>query len=467
MPLVENVMSNFSSPITADAIRDLTDLKKNLDDIFLLTNAIVVSLMQAGFACLEAGAVRSKNSTNIMMKNLFDLFIAAIAYYLIGFTLAYGHGSSFMGMTWWAGIGFPESKLAFWFFQFIFAATAATILSGAVAERCNFAAYIIYNAVISGWVYPVVSHWAWHDEGWLNVMGFEDYAGSGVVHALAGVASFVAAAFLGPRKGRFPGSPIPGHSIPLLGLGTLLLISGFLAFNGGSLGHMSNAGDGEIISRSMVSTIMGGCGAAVVSLIVGKYLGDGPWPFTWSVNGILSGMVSICAAADNYTSGAAMIVGAIGACAFIGLHYLVILAKVDDPLDACAVHFGAGFWGVIAKPIFSNSGLLYGNTEAASTLLINILGLAAIIAWTTANSAILFGALKYLGIFRVSEEQELAGMDISMHGEVAYPPSSWEWQTSSRWQEEGAVGKSGDCKLEKVDYDNFAFQGDKKHEHER
>ncbi|XP_014289420.1 putative ammonium transporter 1 [Halyomorpha halys] len=443
---------------------EFVELKKDIDDMFLLINGIIVSFMQAGFACLESGAVRTKNTTNIMMKNLLDLFICSIFYYLIGFPLAYGNGSSFIGLTYWAGNDFQESRLAFWFFQFVFAATAATILSGAVAERCNFIAYIVYSGVISGFVYPVVSHWAWHEEGWMKKMGYKDFAGSGVVHALAGMASFVAASFLGPRKGRFPGQPISGHSTPLLGLGALLLISGFLAFNGGSLGQISGPGDSELVARSMVSTIFGGTGAAIVALVFGRCLSDAPWPFSFTLNCTLAGMVSVCGGPEVYNSWSAMIVGGIGSIVYIGFHLLITYIKVDDPLDASPLHFGAGAWGVLARPIFENDGLIYGNIKDFPTKITNnIIGVLAIMAWSAGSSIILFGALKVTGFLRISEEEEIIGLDLSKHGENAYPSSAWE-RTSSSWVEGDILANSSDCKLEKINYDNYAFQMEKRHE---
>ncbi|KAK9496981.1 hypothetical protein O3M35_012781 [Rhynocoris fuscipes] len=372
------------------------------------------TVMQAGFACLEAGAVRTKNSLNIIMQNLLDLFICSIFYYIFGYTLAYEEGNAFLGYMNWAGTGLADSRLSYWFFQFIFAATAATIISGAVAERCNFIAYIVYSGLISGVVYPIVSHWAWHKDGWLQSFGYVDFAGCGVVHALAGVCSFISAAFLGPRLGRFTnGKPndLPGHSLPLVGIGALLLISGFLAFNGGSLGHISQPGDSEIVARSMLSTIVGGSGGAVVSLILGRLglYGPSPWPFSMTLNATLAGMVSICGGPEAYATWAAFVVGAIASLVFFCLHHIVLFLKVDDPLDATAVHFGAGCWGVLARPFFTNGGLIYGNSDALSLLFHNAVGLLAIILWSTISSTIIFGGLKLLGVLRISDEEQMKG----------------------------------------------------------
>uniref|UniRef100_A0A0N7Z8Z4 Ammonium transporter n=1 Tax=Rhodnius neglectus TaxID=72488 RepID=A0A0N7Z8Z4_9HEMI len=443
----------------------MEDLKKDMDDFFLLTNAIFVSFMQAGFACLESGAVRTKNSLNIIMKNLLDLLICAVFYYITGYTLAYEDGNSFLGYSRWAGYGFEESKLAYWFFQFIFAATAATIISGAVAERCNFVAYIVYSGLISGVVYPIVSHWAWHQDGWLRNMGYSDFAGCGVVHALAGVCSFVAAALLGPRIGRFSnGKPkeIPGHSLPLVGVGALLLISGFLAFNGGSLGHITQPGDSETVARSMFSTIVGGSGGATVSLILGRVgmYGPSPWPFSPTLNAALAGMVSVCGAPEAYATWAAFLCGAIGCLIYFALHRLVLFLKVDDPLDTVAVHFGAGVWGVFARALLSQEGLIYADPNALNLLLHNAIGVFAIICWSAVTSIILFGSLKLLGLLRISEEEELKGLDISKHGETSYPSSAWGWynDTVEFYPENGGTFKM------KREYDNHAFQLEKRNQ---
>ncbi|XP_054285199.1 putative ammonium transporter 1 [Macrosteles quadrilineatus] len=422
-------MSGIEANITMEDRLEYLD--KNIDDMFLVFNAIIVSLMQAGFACLEAGCVNSKNVTSIIMKNVLDLFICGICYWLVGYSLAYSPGNSLLGYSWWAGVGVSETSMAHWFFQFIFAATAATIISGAVAERCNFAAYIVYSSVISGFVYPVVSHWAWGEGGFLATLGYRDFAGSGVVHAVAGVCSFIAAAFVGPRIGRFENGLVvekPGHSVPLVGIGGLLLVSGFLAFNGGSLGHISQPGDSEIVARSITSTIMGGSGAAVVVLVLSKVglLGPPTWAFSTTLNAVLAGMVSICAAADIYSTLGAIITGAIACPVYLVLRSFVIYLRVDDPLDAVAVHFGAGVWGVIAMPIFSKGGLAYGvDNESVAQLWHNTVGVLVMIIWSTVCSVLLFGLLRLLNLLRVSESEELEGLDISKHNEPAYPEKGW------------------------------------------
>lgn len=428
---------------------ELEELKKNVDNIFILTNAIIVCLMQCGFACLEAGAVRSKNTTNIIMKNVMDIFISCISYWLVGYALAYGNGNSFIGWTYWAGIGIPPGKMSHWFFQFVFAATAATIVSGAVAERCNFIAYIVYSVGISGIVYPPISHWVWTQEGWLNQMGYIDFSGCGPVHLLGGVCSFFGAWFLGPRIGRFGSKydsdkeEIVGHSIPLVGIGGMILIAGFLSFNGGSLGTMTNPGDGDIIARVISNTILGGTGGSIAVLSVTKLGLFGPscWSFTHTLNAALIGMVSVCAGVNNMAMWAAFLCGVTAAPVYMLIHFLMIRFKVDDPLDAVAVHFGGGLWGLIAACIFDNNGLILGKGhESAMILAHRLIGAVTIIAWGSAASCIMFGALKCLGKLRVTEEEEIKGLDIAMHNEPGYHPMGWKtYPTGTMWQSSTAL----------------------------
>uniref|UniRef100_A0A146MH48 Ammonium transporter n=1 Tax=Lygus hesperus TaxID=30085 RepID=A0A146MH48_LYGHE len=389
--------------------------------------------MQAGFACLEVGAVRTKNAVNILMKNLLDMVICCFAYYMVGYPLAYGEGNPFIGYQHFAGVGLPDSAYVDWFFQFIFAATTATIVSGAVAERCQFAAYLIYSAVISGFVYPVVSHWAWSKHGWLNTLGFHDLSGCGVVHALAGTCAFVAAALLGPRKGRFDekGKPqdMGGHSLPITGIGALLLFTGFLAFNGGAIFHITGKGDDILVARSMINTIIAGCGGSLLTLVMAKLHlleSESPWPFTLILNGTLAGMASSCAAPHKYAAWAMFIIGMISALCYQYLHRLILFLKVDDPLDATALHFAGGSWGMLAEGFFQPEGLLYKwSYESGMEIVYNTVGLLAIILWGAVWSICLFGGLKCFGLLRVSEREELEGLDKKEHGEEAYPRAAW------------------------------------------
>ncbi|XP_069694957.1 putative ammonium transporter 1 isoform X2 [Periplaneta americana] len=426
---------DFENFTLANLTVEVFGLKEGLNDVFLLSNGIIVCLMQCGFACLEAGAVRSKNTTNIIMKNIMDIFISSLAYWLFGFALAYGDGNTVFGYTHWAGVGIDYGKMANWFFQCIFAATAATIVSGAVAERCNYIAYIVYSFVISGLVYPPVTHWTWTEQGWLHKLGYVDYSGCGPVHLLGGVCSFYGAVFLGPRLGRFGNKytniekdDIVGHSVPLTGIGGMILIAGFLAFNGASIGSMSNPGDEYVIARVIINTVLGGSGGSIVMLGLCKLglCGQAAWSFSFTLNAALAGMVSVCAGADVMAMWASFLSGAIAALIYLGLHHVMLRMKIDDPLDAVAVHFGAGLWGLISASLFGNGGVVYGASyESGQLLWHRIVGASVIILWGSVASCIMFGALKGFGVLRVTEDQELKGLDIAMHNEPGYPLKGW------------------------------------------
>ncbi|ESO95416.1 hypothetical protein LOTGIDRAFT_188698, partial [Lottia gigantea] len=411
---------------------DFNALQSNLDQFFLLTNGMIVLLMQCGFAFLEAGAVRSKNSTNILIKNLMDQFFAGISYWLVGYAFAFGKGHWFIGYSYWASADMPQEDFALFFFQYVFAATAATIVSGAVAERCEFIAYIIYSVLITGFIYPVVTHWVWYGEGWLLTLGYLDFAGSGVVHVLGGIAAFVAAFFLGPRKGRFHKSsktvaPIRGHSVPLAALGGFILLFGFLAFNGGSQLSISKTGDGSAISLAVVNTVISGSTSALFTLVINRAVGTSKWSLLTTLNGALAGMVAICAGCNVYYPWASCIVGFFAAISYRLINWSVTKLWIDDPLDAVAVHFGGGSWGVIAVAFLHKERGIIFNFDNESGLLLGyqLAGLLSIGVWTAVTCTIMFGGLKLAKIFRVSSELEAKGLDIPKHGEPAYPTEAY------------------------------------------
>ncbi|XP_069178769.1 putative ammonium transporter 1 [Procambarus clarkii] len=427
MPTPPLLAAPLASPAPLESL-EVALLKKNLDMLFLIVFGIFIFLLQAGFAFLEAGAVRSKNTTNILIKNMLDVFIGGISYWLVGFPLAFGEGNSFCGTAYWASYGLADERLAFWFFQFVFAATAATIVSGSMAERCAFNAYLIYSLVLSAVVYPVVSHWAWSDAGWLKAEAYQDFAGSGVVHLTGGVAALVGAVILGPRIGRFgPNSKgICGHSVPLAALGGFILLFGFLAFNGGSQASISHEGDALAVAKSVVNTVISGCSGGITVLLVyrsGMCCRPSTWSFLMALNGSLTGMVSICAGCNVVRPWGACVTGALGGAVFLAIHSLLPKLKVDDPLDAVAVHMGGGLWGLVAVALFQDGGIVYGGS--AEVLAWNIVGALAIVAWSGGLCLVMFGSLRLLGVLRVPPEMEIAGMDILKHGEPAYPAEAW------------------------------------------
>ncbi|CEF71676.1 Ammonium transporter family and Ammonium transporter AmtB-like domain-containing protein [Strongyloides ratti] len=423
----------------------------NENAFFMCSMALIIFLMQCGFAFLEAGAVRSKNTTNILIKNLLDSCLAVIGYYCIGWAFAYGPGTP--GSTWNLFIGYSQFFLAGvdnysrFFFQYVFAATSATIVSGAVAERCEFATYITYCTVISSFVYPILTHWGWADGGWMkNGINTEtihttyiDNAGSGVVHLCGGAISFLAAYMMGPRHGRFATEDeeesieIKGHSVPFAALGGFILMFGFLAFNGGSVAEIVRPGDGPIVALAMTNTILSGAFAAMIFLVI-HYIWNGKWTLLLTINACLAGMVAACAGCNRMMPWGSAFVGVGAGLIYLGLSKLMIKLKIDDPLDAFAVHAGGGFWGLIAVCIIAPDGIAYSIVnvingtkdkysigQAFAQLGWNIICAIAIITWSIGIMGPVFSFLKIIKKFRVSYEVETKGLDIYKHGEAAYP----------------------------------------------
>jgi len=379
----------------------------NLNQFFLLIMGALVMFMQAGFAFLEAGSVRSKNVVNILLKNVLDCFLGALSYWAFGYAFAYGDvdpdhpqagANKFIGFKYFFSIyanhlDGGDGYFAGWFFQFVFAATAATIVSGAVAERTQFGAYLAYSTFITGFIYPVVTHWGWSGTGWLqnhnqvsmarhvysdlgvmnysesDTVGYVDFAGSGLVHCTGGIAALMGAISIGARIGKFSDDgtkqfQIPGHSVPLASLGGFILFLGFLAFNGGSeLSIVGYAGAGQAVAMSFMNTVLGGAAGAIFAIMCNYlYAMVKREPQYWSlltcINGGLAGMVAMCAGCNVIHQGTAIGIGAMGG---ITLWWVSLLLKnlgVDDPLDAFAVHYGGGVVGVLATPVFMTGGIV-------------------------------------------------------------------------------------------------------------
>lgn len=422
----------------------IDDLIASIDVFFVLTMGIVCFLMQAGFALLEVGSIRAKNASNIMLKNMMDAAVSAVAYYLIGYSIAYGAdgNNGFIGGTSYIALKtLTPVDYIYWFFNYVFAGTTATIVSGAVAERCQFRAYLIYSFALAGIIYPVCSHWIWDSSGFLNGRTY-DFAGGGAVHMVGGVAAAVGAIILGPRKGKFVYDEkkgkkvpveIPGHSTTLAVLGTLILWFGFFAFNGGS--SYTIAGEAQYIAtgRAVVVTTLGGAFGGMLTMFW-SFFATGAWDIEWVINGLLGGMVATCSGANAQEAWAAVIVGLLGAAATQGQVLLFEnVLFIDDPLNASAVHLGGGAVGMIwvafaANPDYSGddfTGIFYGGNF--SFLGWQILGMIAYASWTAVTSGLLFGGLNYFGWFRITEEEEEIGVDVSHHGGKAYPDDD-EWQ---------------------------------------
>ncbi|XP_071509117.1 putative ammonium transporter 1 [Diadema antillarum] len=447
-----------------DLSQQLGALKTNADHFFLLVMSCIIFLMQAGFAFLEAGSVRAKNTTNILLKNVLDVCIGAVAYWAVGYAFAFGgQANAFIGYRYFFFENFPSELYSHFFFHFVFAATAATIVSGAMAERTEFGAYLIYSSAITGIIYPIVTHWAWSSEGWLangpKELAYLDFAGSGVVHCVGGTAALVGAAILGPRIGRYDenGKPqsIQGHTIPMTALGGFILFFGFFAFNGGSQASISAEGDGKVVALAIVNTIISAAFGALVAMVVRRIVYKGSyWSLLTTINGGLTGMVAICAGCNVVHPWGAAIIGAVSGLTFIGWSCLMEKIRVDDPLDAVAVHLGGGLWGILATPLLAmETGIVFTFSRAAwEAFGWNLLGGMVIIVWAAVTSLILFGTMHAAGILRVPPEIEVKGLDIPKHGEAAYPYASY----GSGWEERGT---SNGFHAGNHDYVNAAFNG--------
>lgn len=391
--------------------------------VFLMLATVLVFIMHAGFALLEAGMTRSKNAANIIGKNLMTITIGLITYYAIGWALMYGDqvaGLIGTDMFFLSGGSYePDAILEIDFaFQAMFAATAATIVSGAVAERMKFGAYVIVAAAMTAIIYPIVGAWTWGG-GWMDQIGFTDFAGSTIVHYTGGVAAFVGAAILGPRIGKFAkdgkARAIPGHSMPLGALGVLLLFFGWFGFNGGSV----LAVDGPTIAAVLVTTSLAG-GAGGVAAGLYTRLTGGKWDVAMMGNGILAGLVGITAGADVVSNPGAVAVGLLAGVVVSLAVPFVDRLRVDDPVGAVSVHGVCGILGTLWVGLAHvEEGLLYGG--GASLLGVQVLGILGVTAWVGVASAVLFGALKATGNLRVSEEEEVEGLDIHEHGMYGYP----------------------------------------------
>lgn len=429
-------------PTTDETVADLVSA---LNTTWLMVAGFLVFFMQAGFAMLTAGFVRSKNTANILMKNMIDACVGGLAFWAVGWAFAYGASdstNSFIGLGNFFLNDFDD--YAGWFFQFAFAAAAATIVAGSLAERLKFSAYLIYTVVITAFIYPVVVHWAWSADGWLSAFnaddlimanGYVDFAGSGVVHMVGGWAGLVGAAILGPRLGKFGKdgtvNAIPGHNISIASLGMFILWFGWYGFNPGST-LVLTGGAADLAAKVATTTTLAACAGGVTAVIMSKVLTSRYDPGL-TINGVLGGLVGITAGCATVEPWAAIVIGAIGAVVM----YIGILAldkfKIDDPVGAFPVHGCAGLWGVIAVGLFSSEdglataayadpasyGLLVGG--GIDQLVMQLIGAGAIIAWVVATATILFMGIKMTIGMRVSEDEELRGLDLLEHGLDSYP----------------------------------------------
>jgi len=393
----------------------------SIDTMWVLVAAALVFFMQAGFAMVETGFTRAKNAGNIIMKNLMDFAIGTPAFWLIGFGIMFAGSGPLIGGLDFMVKGDYSSTIpteAFLIFQTVFCATAATIVSGAMAERTKFATYCIYSLVISAFIYPISGHWIWGG-GWLAQMGFHDFAGSTAVHMVGGVAALVGAKMVGPRIGKYSNTgksrAIPGHSLTLGALGVFILWFCWFGFNGGSTTSMT--GDESIISASsiFVTTNLSAATAAVVTMAITWIRYKKP-DVSMTLNGALAGLVAVTAGCDIVSPFGAFCIGGIAAVIIVfGVEFIDKVLKIDDPVGAIGVHALCGASGTILTGFFAlDKGFLYGGGLAF--LGVQTLGVAAVIAWVAITMTITFTILKKTIGLRVSKTEELSGLDITEHG---------------------------------------------------
>ncbi len=390
--------------------------------LWTLVAAVLVFFMQAGFALVETGFTRAKNAVNILMKNLMDFSMGSIAYWALGFGLMFGATKS----GWFGTSGFFLSDfkvggdpwvLAFWMFQVVFAATVATIVSGAMAERTKFTGYLVYSIFISGLIYPIFGSWAWgslfNGNGWLEGFGFIDFAGSTVVHSAGGWCALAGAIVLGPRIGKFTKEgkvkPILGHNIPMAGLGVFILWVGWFGFNPGSTTTADKS-----IAMIFVNTNLAAAAGSIMAMVT-SWMKFGKPEVSMSLNGALAGLVAITAGCANVTPGSSIIIGAIAGIIVVFSVLFFDKIKVDDPVGAISVHGVNGAWGTLAAGLFNMEGV------TAAIIGVQVLGIVSCFIWTFAAAFILFKMIDATMGLRVSPEEEAEGLDSSEHGGNAYP----------------------------------------------
>ena len=407
-----------------------TDVQTNLDNVFVLLSAVLVVFMQAGFALVEAGLTRAKNVANIMMKNLMDFAAGVIAFFAVGYAIAFGTGGNdFFGSGGWflGDDAFAYGTLTMpvtFIFQVAFAATAATIVSGAMAERTKFKSYFVYSFVISALIYPVVVHWNWGG-GWLAQLDtpFHDFAGSTMVHGVGGWAALMGALILGPRLGKYgaDGKPraILGHSTPFVVLGTLILLVGWYGFNPGS----ELAADGAIGGIAVTTTLAAAAGA--VTAMCAIWLRTGKPDVGMACNGMLAGLVGITAGTAAVSNVGALIIGLVAGMLVVASVLFFDRVRIDDPVGAISVHGVCGAWGTIAVGLFATAdtdfwsqGLLYGG--GADQLVSQLIGVGAVFLFVTVAAGALFLGIKAAIGLRVEPEEETEGLDVLEHGAPGY-----------------------------------------------
>ena len=421
--------------------QSIEEVAKGVDFSWTLIAAFLVFFMQAGFAFLGAGLIRSKSTVNYMTKSFLDFAIAALSFWAFGFALMWGGSQAASGLTegnaiigysgfFLAGEANADDTALNWIFQMVFAGTAATIIAGAIAERTRINAYLAYSFIVGAIIYPIYGHWVWGG-GWLSNLdigqGAVDFAGSGVVHAVGGVVALAAAIVVGPRIGKFnedgSANEIKGHNMPYVVIGTFILFFGWFGFNAGS----TLAGTDPRIATIATNTLLAGAAGSVVALYL-QMARNGKADLPMACNGALAGLVGITAPCAFVAPWAAVAIGAIAAPIMMASVSLIErVLKVDDPVGAISVHGTTGLWGLLAVGIFADgsygdvSGLIDGNVEQ---ILAQLISMVVVVAWAFVTGFLLFWVIdKTIGL-RASEKEEMEGLDSEEHGVSAYPEMS-------------------------------------------
>ena len=418
-------MSIYNIPLL---IQDTAAVEGDMGMLWMLISGILVFLMQAGFTLVESGMTRSKNVVNIAMKNVLDIAVGSLVFWFVGYSLMYGESAS--GWIGWSGFMFNQGP-ADLFFQTVFCATAATIVSGAIAGRTKYTTYIIFSVILTAFIYPIAGGWEWNG-GWLNntdgIMPAEfiDFAGSSVVHAVGGWAALVAAILVGPRLGKYidgKAVSIPGHNKLLATIGVFILWFGWFGFNGGS--QLAWGGD-DAVGASMVVLVTNlAASAGAIGALILSWVKYGKPNLDMTLNGALAGLVSITAGCGNITEGGSILAGFIGGIIVVfAMEFVEQKLKVDDAVGAFSVHGICGAWGTLVIGLWgidgdSPIGLLNGG--GANQFLAQLIGTLAYAIWAVVTSYIFLMILKKTLGLRVTEKEEIEGLDLSEHGALAYP----------------------------------------------
>ncbi|ENV67523.1 MAG: ammonium transporter [Acinetobacter sp. GWC1_38_13] len=418
--LISTFLIFLSTSVSASTAPNIQEIRISLDSVWVVIGGILVFFMQAGFALIESGSVRSKNTVNVLMKNYMDTCIGGLVFWLFGFGLMFG-----LNQSGWIGLShFMPNQMDDWhwnllFFQMMFAATATTIASGAMAERIHFVAYVVSAIFVSGVIYPVFGSWAWGGlfggDGWLKAMGFIDFAGSTVVHSIGGWVALAGIIVLGPRLGRFgrkgQGHFLAGHNLPLVALGGFILWFAWFGFNAASTVSANVS-----IGRIALNTHLAACAAASTYMILALIRSKAVL-IRNTINASLAGLVAITAGCATMSPIFAIMTG-VGAGILISfVPQLLVKMQLDDVVDAVAVHGVCGAWGTLAAGAFLETNLFDANV-----MYVQIIGIFAAFVWGFGLALLVFKILdKVLGGLRVSQQHEQRGLDYTEHAELSYP----------------------------------------------